>query len=80
MKKIIFVVIIIVFLASSCTQLKDEKTKAPTKKDSVKVLKNPAQNYMDVQVKHIDKAKASVKKNQKAQEDQKKDLDNLLGN
>ena len=79
MKKVMLLMLAIVLLVSSCTQVKEKKVATPTKKDSVKVSKNPAQNYMDVQIKHMDKAKASVEKNQKAQEDQKKELDNLLG-
>ena len=79
MKKIILLIVAVVLLVSSCTKIEDKKVDAPVKKDSVKVEKNAAQDYMDVQIKHMDKAKASVEKNQKAQEDQKKELDNLLG-
>ena len=70
----------IVLLVSSCSQVQEKKVKVPANKDSVKVEKNVAQKYIDIKKQNIDNAKASMEKSQKAQEDQKKELDNLLGN
>jgi len=80
MKKIIQLVLIFIFVIS-CTKTNDKKvTTSTNKKASEKVEKNAAQSFIDLQKKHMDKAKASMEKNQKAQEDQKKEIDNLLGN
>ena len=80
MKIIMLLMIAIVFLITSCTKVEEKKVVTATKKDSVKVEKNVAQKYIDIKKQNIDNAKASMEKSQKAQEDQKKELDNLLGN
>lgn len=82
MNKILsFMLIGIVLLISSCSQEQEKKAVMNTKKtDSVKVEKNAAQTYIDLQKKRMDKAKASVEKSKKATEAQKKEIDNLLGN
>ncbi|MDA3838351.1 MAG: hypothetical protein PF574_05155 [Candidatus Delongbacteria bacterium] len=82
MKKI-FISTLIVLIFLSCTKTQEDKTdttnKVITKKPTEKVEKNVAQTYVDAQKKNIDNAKASVEKNNKAQEDQKNEIDNLLG-
>lgn len=73
--------ICVILIIASCTKVKDKKAVTnTTKKDSVKVEKNAAQTYIDAKKTNIDNAKANVEKSNKATEDQKKEIDNLLGN